>query len=86
MDRAEKRISLLGQHFVPDRVSEQAVGGPDGRSEGLDGSMSGLSLETTSAGDAALQQELQLLLEHDSHVERQNMKDLIARNSELFTP
>lgn len=86
MERAEKRLSLLGQHLVPGKVSEQAAGAPDGTSEGLEGAMSGLSLAPTSAGDAALQQELQLLLEHDSHAERQNMKDLIARHSELFTP
>jgi hypothetical protein len=31
-----------------------------------------------------VQLELQMLLEHDSHVERQNMKDIMR--SELFTP
>ncbi|KAL4447754.1 hypothetical protein ABPG75_004973 [Micractinium tetrahymenae] len=86
MQRAEKRLSLLGQHLVPEGVSERAAGASEGTCEGLDAAASCLSLEPTSAGDAALQKELQLLLEHDSHAERQNMKDLIARHSELFTP
>ncbi len=86
MGRAEKRLSLLGQHLVTGRVSEAAVGAPDDGSEGLEGHMGVFSLEPTSAADSALQHELQRLLEHDSHAERRNMKELIARHSDLFTP
>lgn len=42
--------------------------------------MAGLSLAPTSA----VQHELQLLLEHDSHAERERMKALMA--GELFVP
>lgn len=38
----------------------------------------------TSAVGGQVQHEIQMLLEHDSHAERQKMKDLM--NSDLFTP
>lgn len=41
-------------------------------------------LEAQPTSTPAVQRELQLLLEHDSHGERAKMKDLL--NTELFVP
>lgn len=88
---AERRLAALREHLRSDTTKtlvEQAA------TEGL-GSVSladhgnercegdALSQEPTSAS-SGLQREIQLLLEHDSHAEREKLKELCR--GELFTP
>ncbi|KFM25759.1 Acyl-coenzyme A oxidase 2, peroxisomal [Auxenochlorella protothecoides] len=48
------------------------------------GGAGALTRALTSAAGGQVQHEIQMLLEHDSHAERQKMKDLM--NTDLFTP
>lgn len=68
---ASRRVALLRQQLSPEGPADE---------------LGALSLEpTASTATSALQHELQMLLEHDSHAERQRMKELMA-TGDLFVP
>ena len=89
MQPAQRRLESLAAHLAASSLE----GGPPGgapASEACPGSAdvegAGLWASPTAAtgGASGVQRELQLLLEHDCHTERENMKTLL--DTELFVP
>lgn len=81
MDKYSRRVETLGAHITGALAPGSGPGGLGG--EAWAPAPGPLAPNPTSAAPG-VQGELQRLLEHDSHGERQRMKDLMR--DPLFTP
>ena len=82
---SDHRLQVLGRHLIHTDTAlstEEHPGQPTDTDSTIRHSLNALSVQPTAAG--GVQRELQLLLEHDCHAERDDMKRRL--DTELFVP